>query len=372
MLASTFGVRLVLLLGPTIPLPASADVMNAVSKVEVTNDSGAGDGFQITLACGRSALGDYDLVQSGAFAPMTRVIIAVMFGVMPEVLIDGLVTHTQFNPGTVPGQATLTVTGKDLTTAMDLEEKNKSYENQPDFVIVASVLAGYAMYGVIPMPAPTTDIPIMIDRIPRQQETDLKFLQRLAERNGFVFYIEPVTIGVNTGFWGPQVRVGLPQPALTVDMGASTNVTSISFANDAMATVGVKGVIVEPFTKMSIPIPPLPSLRIPPLSASPAPALRTTLQRDTANQNPATAATRLVAAATNTPDASTAEGEVDGARYGTALRARRLVGVRGVGLTHDGFWYVRRVTHSISRGSYSQQFTLSREGTMTSTPVVLP
>lgn len=372
MLESAFGIRLVLLVGSTVPLPASASIMNALSRVEVTNDSGAGDGFQLTLSCGRSALGDYDLLQSNTFAPMTRIVVGVVFGVMPEVLIDGVVTHAQFNPGSVPGQATLTVTGKDLTAVMDLEEHNKSFENQPDFIIVASVLSSYARYGVIPIPTPTTDVPIMTDRIPRQQETDLRFLQRLAQRNGFVFYIEPVTFGVNNGFWGPQNRIGLPQPALTVDMGASTNVKSISFANDALAAVGTSGVFVEPFTKMSIPIPALPSLKVPPLAASPAQPYRTTLQRDTANKGPATAATQMLAAATNAPDTATADGEVDGARYGTALRARRLVGLRGVGLTHDGFWYVRRVTHSISRGAYGQRFTLSREGSGTLTPMVRP
>ena len=372
MLDSLFGIRLVLLVGPTVPLPPSSDVMNQLSRVEVTNDSSTGDGFQLSFVCGRSSLADYDLIQSGTFDPMTRVIIGVVFGVLPEVLIDGVVTHSQFNPGNVPGQATFTVTGKDLTTTMDLEEKNASYENQPDFVIVTSVLANYARYGIAPMPTPTTDVPIMIERIPRQQETDLKFIQRLATRNGFVFYLEPVTFGVSTAYWGPENRLGLPQPALTIDQGSSTNVKSINFANDALAATGTRGVFVEPFTKMAIPIPQLPSLKVPPLVSSPATPLRTTLQRDTANQNPATAATRMLAAATNTTDPATAEGEVDGVRYGNALRARKLVGVRGAGLTHDGFWYVKRVTHAIARGEYTERFSLSREGTGTLTPVVRP
>jgi Phage tail baseplate hub (GPD) len=372
MLDSLFGIRLILLIGPTIPLPPSADVMNALSRVEVTNDSSTADGFQLTFACGRSGLADYDLIQDGTFDPMTRVIVGVIFGVLPEVLIDGVITHSQFNPGTAPGQATLTVTGKDLTAAMDLEEKNKSYENQPDFVIVTTVLASYAKYGITPMPTPTADVPIMLERIPRQQETDLKFIQRLAQRNGFVFYLEPLTIGVNMAYWGPEKRVGLPQPALSVNLGASTNVKSLSFANDALAATGTRGVIVEPFTKIRIPIPALPSLKIPPLVSTPATPYRTTLQRDSANQNPATAATRMLAAATNTPDSATADGEADGVRYGTALRARKLVGVRGVGLTHGGFWYVRRVTHAIGRGDYSQRFSLSREGTGTLTPVLRP
>jgi phage protein D len=68
----------------------------------------------------------------------------------------------------------------------------------------------------------------------------------------------------------------------------------------------------------------------------------------------------------------TGQGTVQTARYGGVLRARSLVGVRGAGLDYDGFYYVRSVTHNITRSSYSQSFGLSREGTGTLTPVVVP
>ena len=371
MLDNLLGIRLVLLVGDTVPLPAPQAVTSALEQVEVTSDSGQGDGFQMTFSLARSGLADYGLLQNGTVDPMKRVVIAVLLGAVPEVLIDGVVTHHQFNPGNQPGQATLTVTGRDLSTLLDLEERNESYPNQPDFLIASRVLANYARYGIVPLPKPTTDIPIMLDRIPRQQETDLQFLQRLAERNGFVFYIEPVAPGVSQGYFGPENRLGLPQPALSVNLGATTNVKSISFTNDALSQVGTRGSFVEPFTKTSIPIPVLPSLKIPPLCARPATPNRIRLQRDTANQGPVTAATTALASAARAPDPVTAQGEVDGVRYGHALRARRLVGVRGVGLTYDGFWYVRRVTHTITpRSGYSQRFQLSREGTLTLTPVV--
>lgn len=373
MLENLLGIRLLVLVGDTVPLPAPYEVTSALQQVEVTSDSGRGDGFQITFSLARSGLADYGLLQNGTVNPMKRIVIAVLLGATPEVLIDGVVTHHQFNPGNQPGQATLTVTGRDLSTLLDLEEKNESYPNQPDFVIASRVLANYAKYGIVPLPTPTTDIPIMLDRIPRQQETDLQFLQRLARRNGFVFYLEPLTIGVSQAYFGPENRLGVPQPALSVNLGATTNVKSISFANDALSLVGTRGTFVEPFTKTNIPIPALPSLKVPPLAAMPATPNRIQLERATANQGLATAATTALASATRAPDPITAQGQVDGVRYGHALRARRLVGVRGVGLTYDGFWYVRRVTHTITpRGQYSQQFQLSREGTLALTPVVRP
>ena len=160
-----------------------------------------------------------------------------------------------------------------------------------------------------------------------------------------------------------------------MNLGSATNVKSLDFSLDALAPVGTRGVFVEPITRTSIPIPALPALKVPPLAAVPGMPYRTTIDRSTANENPVTAATSLLASMTNSPDAATADGEVDGVRYGTALRARKLVGVRGAGWTHDGFWYVRRVTHSITLGpnaQYSQRFSLSREGTGSLTPVVRP
>jgi len=58
-------------------------------------------------------------------------------------------------------------------------------------------------------------------------------------------------------------------------------------------------------------------------------------------------------------------------RYGDLLESRGTVGLRGAGFTYDGFYYVKSVSHAISKGKYKQRFSLSREGTGALTPVVL-
>jgi hypothetical protein len=57
-------------------------------------------------------------------------------------------------------------------------------------------------------------------------------------------------------------------------------------------------------------------------------------------------------------------------RYGHILKARRLVGVRGVGFAFDGLYYVKEVTHKIKRGEYKQSFTLSRNALVSTLPKV--
>jgi hypothetical protein len=372
MLIGALGVRLILWAGPTIPLPAPPGVMKALTRLTVTNDSQGQDGFQFTLTLGKTLLGDFGTISDGTFDPMRRVVIAVLMGATPEVLVDGLVTHLQVAPSGEPGQSTMTVTGKDVSQAMDLAERNTDYPNQPDAVIVSRLVEGYPQYGLVPNPTPTTDVPIMVQRIPRQQETDLHYIRRLARRNGYVFYVEPVGFGVNRAYFGPETRVGQPQPALTQGLGPAANVTSLSFTNDALAPVGTHGTFVDPVFKLPIPIPTLPSLRLPPLSRSPATAYRTVQLRDTAKENPGRAATAAVAAVTDAPEAIEGTGELDGARYGSVLRARRLVGVRGAGTSSDGFYWVKRVTHTITPGGYTQSFSLSRDGTGALLPAVVP
>lgn len=371
MLASLLGIRLLVWMGRTIPAPPPPGLLHALREAEVTNDARDGDGFRLTFALTKGLV-DYDAILGGALEPMTRVVIAAVLGVVPEVLIDGLITHRQLAPSGEPGGSTLTVMGRDLRAGLDLEERNQSYENQPDFVIVNQLVARYPEYGLVPAVTPTSSAPISLQRTPRQAETDLAFIQRMAQRNGYVFYIEPVTVGVNTAHFGPPSRVGLPQPALTVNMGADSNLRSLSFSHDALAPIGTKGTFIDPFTRAALPIPALPSLRVPPLAASAAPPLRTRLARDAAHQGPVDAGLTMLAAQMNAPDALRASGELDGVRYGHVLRARRLVGVRGAGFAHDGNWYVERVTHNIARGSYSQQFSLKREGTGALVPMVVP
>jgi hypothetical protein len=371
-LTSLLGIRLIVWMGSTVPTPPPASVLGSLNRIQVTNDADSGDGFQLMFGVAKGTALEYDLLQSSVVQPLTRVWIGVVVGVIPEVLIDGIVTHHQVAPSNEPGMTTITVTGTDLTVMLDLEERNAQYKNQPDSFIVTRLVLGYPQFGLVPRITPTTDVPIELQRVIRQHDTDLRFIRRLADKNGFVFYIEPVTFGVNTAFWGPVVRAGVPQPALTVDMGASTNVTDLSFSSDALAPVGASGSFVEPITKLTIPIPPLPPMRLPPLAASAVPASRTTLLRQAANQDPVQALLSSAAAATRAPEPVQGSGTLDAVRYGAVLRARQPVGLRGAGLSYDGFYWVRRVSHEISQGRYTQSFTLSREGTGALLPVVRP
>ena len=75
---------------------------------------------------------------------------------------------------------------------------------------------------------------------------------------------------------------------------------------------------------------------------------------------------------TSSNETITAQGELDAMRYGGILQARSLVGVRW--RRHDIRWQILRqeCRTPLQPGSYTQSFTLTRQGTGSASPVVTP
>lgn len=378
---SMFGSILTLLIGPKIAVPAPSILTEALQGIEVTNSDEGRSGFQLTFQIGRSGpqdLIDYSLLLNPLLKPFNRVILIVTFNFMPRVLMDGIITHQQLSPGGEPGSPTLTVTGEDVSVMMDQEEKCVEHPAQAEAVIAYKLIMSYAHYGMMPtvIPPPTIDIPVPVERTPVQQGTDLQYLNEMAGRYGYVFYVSPGPVPfTNIAYWGPPNRLGVPQRALTVDMGHETNVDSINFQYNALSPTVVYGQVQDRLTNKTVPAFALAGFR-PPLATQPAwlvnqPNVRRTYLRQSGLnylQFLARAQGMMEAAS----DCVTAEGALDALQYGDLLKARGLVGLRGVGYSYDGFWYVKSVTHTIRVGEYKQHFSLSREGVGSTTPVVIP
>jgi hypothetical protein len=364
------NIRLMLLMGTSVPRPASPEIMRAFSRVQVNSSDETGDGFQISFSASKGKQMDYNLVNSSELAIFNRVIVAAVLGTVPEVLIDGVITNHQISPGHDSNISTFTVMGKDISLLMDLEESNMHYPNQSDSIIVNNILSNYAQYGIVPMVTQTTETRPDVESVTSKQETDLGFIQRLAKRNGFVFYIEPTGLKSSTAFWGSKIRAGVAQPALTIGFGAATNVKNLSFSEEGLASQAVKASFIEPYSKINIQLPPPPFTRLPPLAGMRSPTKKVGILRETANKSAAATLREMSAQIFSQPDSVDGKGEVDTIRYRHVLRTRHLVGVRGAGLSYDGMYYVKNVTHTLSPGEYTQSFSICREGKGALSPVV--
>ena len=362
------GVNLTLYIGPAVPLPVSREVLDALQSVEVTTTAGKHSGFKLTFTLStRSELQTRFLMAGGAGIPLVRVVVLVMLNGRAEVLIDGVMTHHEIGPGADPHHAALTVIGEDLSRVMDyIDFSGIPYPALPAEGRVAVALLKYAVFGCVPMVLPSVllDVDSPTHRIPRQQGTDLQYVSCLAERVGYVFYIEPGPVPMTSiAYWGPEVRIGVPQPALNLDMDAHTNVGAMSFKFDNTQKALPFIYIHEPITHLPLPVP-IPNVTplSPPLGAIPPIPNRFEQITGTSKLSLLQAAAIGLAKAAKSSDSVSATGSLDVLRYGRVLKARRLVGVRGAGFAFDGLYFVKSVTHKIQRGEYHQDFTLVRNG----------
>jgi hypothetical protein len=368
------GFYLTLLIGPVVPVPVPQVVLDALTGVEVRSSAGRASGFQLDFTLSpRSPLHTIFLVAGGT-TPLLRVIIVVTVNGMPQVLMDGVMTNCQVTTGS-SGQSTLSVTGEDLTKVMDLIDfSGIPYPAMPAEARVLAIIAKYAMFGMAPLVIPSffPDFPIPVDRIPTHKGTDLKYLKQLADEVGYVFYIDPGPVpGTNLAYWGPEIKIGVPQPALNLDMDAHRNVDSIDFSFNTADTTLPVVLIQNQLTKVPIPIP-IPALNPlqPPLGLIPAPITNVTVLKETAKLSPMQAINRGLAEASKSADAVSGKGDLNAVRYGRLLKSRQLVGVRGAGPAFNGLYYVKSVTTRIKPGEITQSFELTRNGLISITPSV--
>jgi hypothetical protein len=360
------GVQLSLYIGP-VPVAAPREVVEALSHAKVETGSGdAQSGFELTFDLPvRSPLRTLFLLSGGgALPPLLRVVLMVTINGNAQSIIDGMVTNVETQPGG-GGIGKLVIKGKDMSALMDIIElPGLPFPAMPPSVRVLAILAKYAALGVIPMVIPSIlDIPpIPVQQIPQQRGSDYAYVKQLAGEAGYVFYLEAGPApGASKAYWGPEIRFGEPQPALTTNMDALTNVEDISFNFDKESKIIPIVLFQEGVSKAPIPIP-IPDITpmSPPLGLVPPLPPKIEKLSNTAHLSAPQALMAGLAYASQHSDSVFGNGTLDVAKYGRLLKSRQLVGVRGAGLPFDGLFYVKSVTHEIERGSYKQSFSLAR------------
>ncbi|HSY48932.1 MAG TPA: hypothetical protein VLC46_08985 [Thermoanaerobaculia bacterium] len=362
------AVQMTLMIGPAVPRPVGQGVLDALQSVKVTSRAREASGFSLVFSLSNgSPLQTLFLLAGGASIPLVRVVIVVTVNGSPNVLIDGVMTHHEITPGADASHSTLTILGDDLTKVMGyIDFSGIPYPACPVEARVALVLAKYAMFGIIPkiIPSIMFDVPLPTQRIPRQKGNDLAYIRQLADEVGYVFYLEPgPQPGMSFAYWGPEIKVGVPQPALNVDMDAFTNVEQMTFRfaadNRKLPVITIQNL--ETKVPIKIPVPDVTPLNPPLGMIPPIPKAIEPLEMS-AKLSPIQAVLIGLAKAARSFDAASGHGTLNVARYGRVLKPRQLVGVRGVGTAFDGLYYVDEVTHDIQRGEYKQDFSLVRNG----------
>ena len=99
-----------------------------------------------------------------------------------EPMFTGMITSfkTAFPSGGFPQ---ITITGYDLSYCMTKNKKSKSWNDKKDSEVVTELAGKYKLKPNV------QDSKVRHNRIEQSQETDRQLLEKLAERNGFEFYI---------------------------------------------------------------------------------------------------------------------------------------------------------------------------------------
>ena len=376
--------KLQLWIGHESPELAKADVMNALSSVEVSVQDAGSSGFQLLFTLGhRSRLQTLFVLENNSPFLFVRVVVAVLVRNQVQVLIDGVVTNVQVTPGQ-GASAQLVVTGEDLTFLMGLIKRTGEQhptEKVPTRVRQVLQRGDYTRFGMTnevienDLPEYTPD---QNSDIPVQEGTDLEYVRSLAQKFGQVFYLfygsDPLK---SKAYWGPIKRQGPVQPVLSVNMGPHTNVENLNFRFDLQKNRAVE--VNAPSDRSTRPA--ALSLSDPPDSRDALGKYRPKLIPTSESRGGAivptssaplsfsqTLAKRAAQAqASENAEALDGSGSLNVLHYGHVLQARRLVAVRGAGTIFDGTYYVKSVTHSIKRGEYKQNFQLSRNAFATDT-----
>lgn len=359
--------------GPGVTVPAPRALLEELQQVTVTLDDAGRSGFQLTLGVGRtrSSGEDYPTLAKQLLRIGNRVQVTARLNGATKPLMDGIVTNHQLAPSIERGATVLTVTGEDVTVMLDQTEVQFDLPAMPAFARVNLMLRPLVVFGVVPLVMPSLgDIPPLVtDSAPTVDGTFMSAINALAGEWNYIFAWQPGLVrGQSFAYWGPKAYIGRPQRALTFGMGGEDNVTSLSFTDDGTKAKFVYGFVKEERTGA----PMIPAVSLPyPFAIEAIPATIANLPL-VGVQRMATdvggSVVKAYARATaqhwqSLQGAATASGELDTIRYGRVLKAQQLVEVRGVGWAHDGIWYVKSVTHTLGRGTWTQSFNLERSGT---------
>ena len=340
--------------------PAPAPLVEAVQEITVDCSVEEASVLRVRFGITKSVIGDWSILQFDPFRPLLPLGLRIQHGIgVPEAVINGFVSDHRVTYADDPGGSSLEVTAMDATHVMNMIEKVMPWPNMPDAAIASAI---FGQYALIPQVVPTTPVLIEPEGQTTQRGTDIRFLRRLARRNGFDCYVQPEPLsGLDIGHFHKRELLGVPQAVLSVSFGGDTNVSSFNVRYEATKPTAAIAVQLDTLTKTPQPGP-APASLLPPLGLEP------TLLREVPPSIARPVGTGVVhagdlqAAAQGIVDRSTwavtCEGVV-GADVGV-LRPGGLIAVRGAGRLHNGYWYVTRVSHTIGAGRHEQRFEAQR------------
>ena len=334
------------------------DCFFSLKMMEVEEDHRLAAMFRIKLEIHRGDDSLWSFLDDERIKPWKKVTIRASVDDDDVELMTGYITELKPHLESDEDQCWLEIYGLDASSLMSLEEKIRDWPNKSDADIAREIFQNYSLApqvdetGVVHDEAVATII---------QRESDIQFLKRLARRNGFECFVEG-----GKGFFRKPVLTEPPQPVLAIHFGGETNLVSFEGKLNALRPTAVQmnqlDIIAKELQTATadgnqqrlLGRDGVSSLE-PPQGIAPLMFIR---------QGVATGQVEMENLCRAVFDEAEwlveARGEIDSSEYGTVLRAKKLVPIKGVGAIFSGLYYVTSVRHVFTTDSYAQHFTARR------------
>ncbi len=340
---------------------APPELLAAIVALEVEDHADVAD--MLRLRVGIAVQDDgraWSHIDDGVFDRLARIQVSAKVGDgQEEPLIDAYVVDVRAVMSNEPGHSTLDVVAMDGTVKLSLEEKVRAWPDMSDSAIAQSIFGDHGLTPDVQDTQPTRQA---TDHTTMQRGTDMQFLRQLARRNGYECYVEADASGNNVAHFHAPRLDGQPQDTLNVNLGMDTNVDSFSARYDMLKPAQAKVGGIDVSTQDSQPAQSTSSEQtaLGAKSTVPSDQPRVVLLSGSGLAQTGELQTLAQAEVDRSSFAIVAEGELHGATYGSVLRAKKPVNVRGAGTQFSGTYYVERVLHSFSGDGHLQRFSLRR------------
>ena len=344
----------------------ASDIMLSLIEMEIEEDHRLTTSFKIKLGINLLEDGSWTLLDDERLALWKKVSIKINVADEEVELIKGYITHIKSQIAEEENNSYLILIGLDGSCLMSLEEKIKDWPNKTDSDIASEILQSYSLDAQVDTVEVVHDESVSTII---QRDTDIRFLKRLARRNGFDCFVKG-----DKGYFCKPVFTESPQLLLASNFGVESNLLSFEAALSALRPTKVEMRQIDTVAKEIV-------------TADIQEGDQKKLGRDGAlsltipnggsskmfvKQTVATSQTEMENLCKALLDEGEwflqAEGKLNTPVYGSVLQTRKLVPIKGVGEAFSGVYYVTNVKHIFTPGNYFQKFTCRRNALAPSGP----
>lgn len=342
--------------------PASRELLDRIEDITVEQEVDMAWEARIDIPIYVDDTGQWVEQDRNLMASFSRVRVEIKVDENPFVsLIDGPVVGHDTQMSSEPGQSSLVLLVHDDSVYLNRDERVSVFENMADHEIAEQLLSSVSQIvstDIESTPSASTGLsPSVV-----QRGTTMQLLQQLARRQGMHAYVLPgenpgETVGcfksfpVGHGDLPDFVLLGSQRNIETFDV--QYNAQSPSTATTSVLSITDKGVITRSSSFRDLEL----LGEEPPSETEEEVASQLLSPTFGESVDPAQAVTAEVS---RSSFAFEATGRTLGHRYAGVLQPYEIVTVRGVNEELNGEYVITQATHSLTRSSYIQSFTVRR------------